>query len=220
LVSPSLAALQASDDSAKLSLLSSKAVRMQGLLIAIPVGVLCGLAGPALNWWLGPNFTFLAPLAWFVLVPLVIEGAFYPAFILIQTHEAISFTAIATAVIGLTNVLLGIALVKFTRLGMYGIAVSVAITSIIRHAIVLPAYAARVLRQPWYLYIQQQSQVVIQLGVTGVIAFLVSQYLTASRSFLQLVLAALFAGGIATILALLQLSADERARLLGIIRRR
>ena len=45
LVSPSLAALQASEDSVKLSELSSKAVRMQGLLISIPVGVLCGLAG-------------------------------------------------------------------------------------------------------------------------------------------------------------------------------
>ncbi|HEY3835905.1 MAG TPA: hypothetical protein VGL72_05020 [Bryobacteraceae bacterium] len=220
LVSPSLAALQASEDSVKLSELSSKAVRMQGLLISIPVGVLCGLAGPALNWWLGPNFVFLAPLAWLVLVPLVMEGSFYPAFILIQTHEAIAFTAIATAIVGVTNILLGIALVKFTSFGMYGIAIAVAATSLIRHAIVLPAYAARVLGQPWYLFIQQQSQVAIQLGVTGVIAFFVAQQMTSNRSFIQLLTAAIVAGGISAGLALVQLSQDERGRLLAIVRRR
>ena len=155
-----------------------------------------------------------------LLVPLVVEGSFNPAVIVVQTHEAIPFTAIATAVIGIANIVLGIVLVKFTNFGMYGVALAVAITSLIRHAVVLPIYAARVVHQPWYLLVQQQAQVVIQLGVTGVIAFVVAHYMTTSRSFIQLVLGAAFAGSIATGLALLQLSQDERARLLGIIRRR
>lgn len=221
LLSPSLAALQANEDSEKITDLSSKAVRMQGLLISIPVGVLCGLSSPALNWWLGPNFTFLAPLTWLILVPLVLEGSFYPAFILIQSPATIPFAAKASVAMGLLNVVLGVTLVKFTSLGMYGIALSTAATSLIRHGLVLPAYAASVLHKPWYTYIQQQSQGLIQLGLTGVIAFYTSQYLASgSRSFGSLVTAALLSGSVATCFVLLQLSHAERARLTGLIRRR
>jgi membrane protein EpsK len=219
LVSPSLAAFQAGDETEESAKLSVRAVRMQGLLISVPVGVLCGLAGPALNWWLGPSFTFLAPLAWLILVPLAIEGSFQPVFILVQLPRTIPFPAVATTVLGVMNVVLGVVLVKFTNLGMYGIACSVAFTSILRHAIVLPLYVARLLKQPWYLLIEQQARAVIQLGLTGAISLYAAHFLT-GRSLPQLVLVACIAGGISACFAILQLSHDERAFLLKKVRRR
>jgi len=41
-----------------------------------------------------------------------------------------------------------------------------------------PAYASSVLGKPWYLYIRHMAQIVIQLGLTGVIAFYVAGYLS------------------------------------------
>ena len=117
------------------------------------------------------------------------------------------------------NVILGIGLVKYTNMGMYGVAAAVAITSLLRHAVLLPIYAAKIMHQPWYVLIQQFAQVIIQFAITSVIAFYFSQFLT-TRSLPQLVLAATAAGSIATGLALLQLSRDERTRLLAMILRR
>ena len=219
LISPSLAAFQASEETDKAADLSIRSVRMQGLLIAVPVGVLCGLAGPALNWWLGPAFTFLSPLAWLILVPLAIEGSFYPVGVLIQLPKTIPFSAMITVALGVINVVLGIVLVKFTDLGMYGIAYAVAITSFIRHGVVLPMYVARLLKRPWYTLLQQQSQTVIQLGLTGAISLYAAHFLT-GRSLPQLVLVALLAGGVASIFALLQLNQSERMYLLKLVRRR
>jgi hypothetical protein len=153
------------------------------------------------------------------MVPLVVEGSFYPADILVKTPETVPFAASATVALGVVNILLGITLVKFTSLGMYGVAVSVAVTSLIRHGIILPVYGARLMGQPWYVFVQQQSQIIIQLGLTSVIALYVSQYLH-DRSLPPLMLAAVLAGGVATCFALLQLSRDERLRLLRLVRRR
>ena len=220
LISPSIAALHASGETKRLASLSRTAVRAQGLLIAIPVGVLCGLAGAALNWWMGPEFRFLAPLAWLILVPLVIEGSFNPVSILVSMPDTVKFFAKSAVVIGVANVILGVILVKYTGLGMYGMALAVAITSIIRHGVVMPIYAAHLMKQPWYLLIQQQAQTVIQLGLTGAIALYVAQYVGTARSLPNLVTAAFAAGSVATLLALLQLSRDERTRLIAVIRRR
>ena len=46
LLSSSLAAFQASEDEERVAHLARKGVRIQGLLMAIPIGILCGLAAP------------------------------------------------------------------------------------------------------------------------------------------------------------------------------
>ena len=219
LLASSLAAYQASEDHDQLAELSMKAVRMQGMLIAIPIGVLCGLARPALLWWVGPEFTFLAPIAWLILVPLVLEGSFNPLLILVQAPETLPFGAATAVSLGALNVVLGIVLVKFTSMGMYGIAVAVATTSVLRHAVVLPIYVARLMRKPWYLVVQQQAQIIIQLGITGAVGMYAAQFLH-TRSLPQLLLAATAAGSVSTVIAMLQLSKDERARLLALVRRK
>ena len=219
LLASSLAAFQASEEHERLAGLALKGVRMQGMLISIPVGVLCGLAGPALNWWLGPEFTFIAPLAWLILVPLVLEGSFNPVLVVVQAPDAVAFASKAVVGLGILNVLLGITLVKFTSLGMYGIALAVATTSVVRHGIVLPIYAARVIRLPWYSIIQQQAQIIIQLGITAVLGMYAAQFVH-SRSFIQLFLAACAAGTVAAAIAAAQLNQDERARILSLIQRR
>ena len=223
LVSPSVAAYQASGENEKLAHFAINSVRIQGMLISIPVGVLCGLAGPVLRCWLRPEYGYLAdllaPMAWLILVPLVLEGSFNPVFILIQAPEAIPFPAKASVALGLLNVVLGFSLVKFTGMGIYGMALAVATTLILRYAVVLPIYAAKVMHQPWYVLIQQQAQIVIQLAITGGLAWYASQYVH-GRSLPQLVLAASAAGAIATVIAALQLSQPERERLLALVRRR
>ena len=219
LLATSLVAFQASDDREQLVSLALKGVRIQGMLIAIPIGVLCGLAGPALRWWVGPEFTFLAPIAWLILVPLVLEGSFNPVLVVIQAPGVISFSAKAAVAMGLVNIALGIILVKFAGLGMYGVALAVASTSVLRHGVVLPIYAARVMGQPWYVIVQQQAQIIIQLAVTGTLALYAAQFLH-TRSFAQLFLAAIAAGSLASLVAILQLNAEERNRIAAIIRRR
>ena len=139
---------------------------------------------------------------------------------LVSMPDTVEFYAKSAVVIGAANVILGVTLVKYTGLGMYGMALAVAITSIVRHGIVMPIYASHLMKQPWYLLIQQQAQTVIQLGLTGAIALYVSQYVGTARSLPNLVTAAVAAGSVATILALLQLSRDERTRLIAVIRRR
>ena len=219
LLAGSLAAFQAGDEHERVAELAMKGVRILGMMIAIVVGVLCGLAGPALNWWLGADFVYLAPLAWLILAPLVLEGSFNPAMVVIYAPETIALPAKAAVVLGVINVVLGLCLVKFTGMGMYGVGLALATTSVIRHGVVFPIYAARVMRKPWYFLIQQQSQIIVQLGITGVLALYASQFLH-TRSLLQLALAALAAGGVATLIALVQLNQDERARLVSLVRRR
>ena len=162
---------------------------------------------------------FLAPLSWLILVPLAIEGSFNPALILLLAPKAIPFPSKAAVALGVLNVALGILLVKYTSMGMYGVGLALAITSALRHGVVFPMYAARIMGRPWYFLIQQQAQVMIQLGVTGALALYASTFIH-TKSLLDLALAAAAVGSVSALLALAQLQPDERARLFAVIRRR
>lgn len=216
LLSPSVVALQASGELDRLYELGSKAMRLQGMLISLPVGILCGLSAPVLNWWLGPDFVHLAPLTWLILVPLALEGAYYPIWQATQTQESVRYPAILTLGLGAANVLISVCVAKFTPLGVYGVALCSAVISVLRHGVFLPIYTARILARPWHAFLTPLAQTVIQVALTGVIGFLAAPYVK-DRSLLSLALVASVCGCIAAGPALAQLSSQERARLLKLV---
>lgn len=59
---------------------ANKAVRLNGLLLALPAALLGGLAGPFLTIWLGPSFSTIAPLLFIHAGYLVVSLAFMPLF--------------------------------------------------------------------------------------------------------------------------------------------
>jgi hypothetical protein len=125
--------------------LSKSAVKGLGLLLALPIGLICGFASQILILWVGPQFAHLAPLMWVLTLPLVINLAILPLFAINVAFNKVRIPGIVTLFMGVGNVILAISLSLFTGWGYYGVAIAGAIMLTLKNTFFTPWYATKII---------------------------------------------------------------------------
>jgi len=125
--------------------ITRSAVKLMGLAMALPIGLVCGFASQLLTVWVGPEFSFLAPLMIILTVHLVINLAVLPIFSINIAYNQVRFPGIVSLLMGLGNFALAIILSVYTNWGYYGVAVAGAIVLTLKNTFFTPWYATRVL---------------------------------------------------------------------------
>jgi O-antigen/teichoic acid export membrane protein len=126
---------------------TQRGIRFMGMFLAFPIGLLCGLSQPLLRRWLGESFVDLSPLMWLLVGPGVVNIAVQPMFAVNRGMNKVKMPAIATIIGGMTNLVLSIILVRYTRLGIYGVAVATIICLTGKNLIFTPIYGAVITNQ-------------------------------------------------------------------------
>lgn len=176
-LAPAFAAQHALENRAAMLDLSRRAMRLLGLVIALPVGLLAGLGKPLLATWLGPRFESLAPLAIAILLPLVIEGTHLPLSPVLLAVDRIRWPALTTVAIGVANLGLGTYLARNLGWGMYGVAAAAAIATVLRYGLFYPLYTARIMGQARHVYIVETLRALIAALVVTAAGVLLSRWL-------------------------------------------
>ena len=165
------------------------AVKLTGLTLALPIGLICGLVQPFLIVWLGPDFV---PLSWvliWMLLPLCINLLDGPFFNIEISFGKLKVPALFTFGFGILNLLMSIYLTP--RFGVMGLVSASAITLTANSSIFTPLFVARIMGLPWWHYLRQLVIIVFAtLSVAGV-SYLLSRAIPIT-SFLHL----LFASGL------------------------
>ncbi len=117
--------------------------KLLSLLIACAVGVLCIISSDLLSLWLGEKFRTFNLLFVLMLIHLPINLGVLPLFNVNRAYNKVKVVGIFTCVSGVLNLLLAIALVKYTDLGVMGVAIASGIILTIKNFIFLPFYVAR-----------------------------------------------------------------------------
>lgn len=125
--------------------ISRSAVKLMGLLMALPIGLICGFSPFILSLWVGPEYARLSPLMWVLLIHLSINMSVLPLFPINVAYNKVRIPAIITILLGIVNVLLAVAIPAITGWGYYGVAIAGAIVLTTRHFFFIPMYATRVL---------------------------------------------------------------------------
>jgi membrane protein EpsK len=172
--------LYAQNDLAGLARYGQMAVKYLGLLIALPIGLLCGLARPLLIVWLGPGFSDLSWLVVVLVSHLCINLAITPLFGIQEATNHVRLPGVLTLVMGLANVGLAVALALWSGWGFISIAISGAIVLTAKNAIFTPLYAARILKLPWHTFLRSVTSCVLGFVIVGAITFALSSYLELS----------------------------------------
>lgn len=123
----------------------TSAVKLMGIAIALPIGLICGFAPQVLTFWVGGKFAFLAPLMVLLTIHLVINLAVVPLFSLNVAYNKVRLPGILTLLMGIGNLSLAIALPLLFGWGYYGVAAAGAIMLTLKNAVFTPWYAARVM---------------------------------------------------------------------------
>lgn len=125
--------------------LSKTAVKFMGLSLALPIGLVGGLAAPLITIWLGREFSHLAPLLLLMVSHLIINLAVLPLFSINVATNSVKIPGIVTIIMGLGNLGLALVLPMAFGWGYYGVAAAGAIVLTCKNAIFTPWYATRVL---------------------------------------------------------------------------
>jgi len=125
---------------------SKSAVKLMGLFMALPIGLICGFSPMLLTIWVGQEYSLLAPLIVILTGNLAINLAVLPLFSINIAFNRVKIPGIVTLIMGIGNVLLAIILSLYTGWGYYGVAIAGAIVLTSKNAIFTPWYATRVLQ--------------------------------------------------------------------------
>lgn len=122
--------------------LARQAVKLLGLLLALPIGLICGLSGPLLTTWLGADFAGYWKLMWVLNLHLATNLVVRPMNTTNIARDQVRWPAVATLVAGLGNVALAILLAGRLGWGMYGVAAAGAIALTLRNSVFQPIYTS------------------------------------------------------------------------------
>ena len=125
-----------------------RSVKVMALLIGLPVGLLVGFSEPIIHLWLGARFAPPAGVTWLLLIPLVLEAAAAPRYLIGLAADKVPGWAYATLGSGLTSIAFAWIFVKQFHLDLFGVAAAVAAASLIRNGGFATYFTAKILDRP------------------------------------------------------------------------
>lgn len=132
--------------------LQKRAVRIMGLCLALPIGILMGLARQFLSIWLGPSFGDISSLFVVMLFHLPINLAVLPLFAIQTALNRVRVPGLVTLGLGLLNVTLSVAAASSNALGLMGVALAGALVLTLKNLFFTPLYSARIQKVPWWTF--------------------------------------------------------------------
>lgn len=144
---------------------SKSSVKLMGLIMAIPIGLICGFAPTVLTLWVGEEYSFLAPLLILLTGTLSITFTILPLFAINVAYNRVKIPGVVQIIAGVGNIALAIFLVQNTGLGYYGVALAAVIVLTLKNTIFTPWYTAHVLGIPGNSFFRPMLS-----GVVGTVA--------------------------------------------------
>lgn len=136
----------------EMKLYVNNAVKYTGIVLSLPIGILCGLGGTLLSLWINPEFAKYQ----FVLMILTIHlpiNLSVQALTSIQTATArLKVPALMTIVMGSINLILACFFVTYMDMGVLGIALAGSIVLTCKNLLFTPIYVAYITKSKWFTY--------------------------------------------------------------------
>lgn len=168
------------------------AVKLTGLAMALPIGLVCGFAPQLLTVWVGPEYANLSPLMVLLTIHLSINLAVYPLFSINVAYNRVRVPGIVTFFMGIGNIALAVALPLLTGWGYYGVAAAGAIVLTTKNAFFTPWYATKILGVDVHTFTRSMLPGISATILVGISAAILGFILTPATHLAALIIAFLF----------------------------
>jgi membrane protein EpsK len=177
----------------KLSVISVKCV---GLVMALPIALICIFSPQLFTIWVGASFAHLSSLLWMLLVPMTMIVAFRPLILSYAAYNKVRVPAIVTILAGILNLILAVILTYIFGFGEYGIAFAFIFAMILRNVVFVPWYTAKVEGVPPALFYYPAIPGFLAFVVLILLGLSLGSIVTIPASLLPIIL---ISGGISII---------------------
>ncbi len=147
------------------------AVKFMGLVIALPVSLICGFSRPLLQVWLGPDFVSLAPLLTLMTAHLCFNLSYMPLLKISLAVNRVRVPGLVQAALGAVNLGLAWLLAGPLGWGMAGVAAAGAVVLTVKNMVFTPLYAAHVLEMPRSTFYKEFFPLVALTGGLSILAW-------------------------------------------------
>ena len=154
-------------DFAGLRRLSSQSIKLLGLALALPVGLLCGFSRPLLSVWLGPSYQYLSTLLIIVTCHQSLNLCVRPLLNVQNAYNKLAWPGIMTLVIGGASLGLGALFAIWGKWGVLGVAVAVGVSWTAKNALYVPIHTAHIMKLPWWTFLPSSGPSVIGTLAVG-----------------------------------------------------
>ena len=120
------------------------AVKVVGVVMAMPIAFLAVFSDQILTLWVGPEYTSLSEMVLIAMVAMLCIGSITPSYPLTMVHLKIKVPGLMTFMFGALNVVLAVAVMEFTDLGLEGVMAVWALTMILKNVVFNTRYAEKV----------------------------------------------------------------------------
>lgn len=134
---------------------TATAVKITGLLMALPVALVCIFSSQLLTIWVGPQFSHLSPLVWILVAPVILQIMISCISPITVAYDRVKSLATLTLPLGIANILLAVLFSYTLGIGMYGVALAGLLTLVIRYGLVNPLFIASVVHVPLLMYVRK-----------------------------------------------------------------
>lgn len=146
-----------------------RATKFMGLLIALPIGLVCGFSMPLLTRWLPPTFTGLSPLMCLLVGPGIVNIIVRPMFSIYRGMNKVKVPAIVIVTGGAINVILTILLIKYTTMGLYGAALASMLCLTSKNLFFTPIYTAALLGQAKSIFFKDMIPGILMTALVSLV---------------------------------------------------
>lgn len=148
---------------------SSITVKSIGLLMALPIALVCVFSPQLLTIWVGARYAHLAPLVWLCVAPVIFQVMVSCISPITVAYNRIRDLVMLTLPLGFANVIFAFLVPYATETGMYGVAIVGAITLVLRYGVVNPVFISNVVGIPPSFYMKKMLY-----GVGGLIVLAIA----------------------------------------------
>lgn len=195
-----------------------RAIRLVGLTVGWPAGLISGFAAPFLSLWLGPEAAGLATLLLVMTIHLPLNLCVLPMFGIQIATNKVRTPGVVTCVMGLANLGLALFLAGPAGWGMMGVAVAGLIMLTAKNLLFTPMYAARCLHRPLTSFYRDIAPALISSLVLTGACRLIAQFVSIDGWAELALIAALVSVAYVSFMWLVVLTSDERKAVRGLLR--
>jgi len=167
------------------------AVKVMGIFMALPIGLLCGFSTQVLTIWLNSsgkpidfNPADFALLLVLMAFHLTINMSVLPLFAINMAYNRIRVPGIATLIMGIGNVSLAVALpllmmyvLNRPDIAFYGVAIAGATVLTLKNAIFTPWYTSKIIGVKPTIFVKSMIMGVVCTVLVAVVSYVVGYYI-------------------------------------------
>lgn len=198
-------------DTAGLIKFSLFAMKCMALFMAPIIGLICMFSPQLFTVWMGDDkFVHLTPLVWIVVSPVIIRVQISAISSIGVGYGKVKVPAFYGLFAGILNLCLSFTLPFIFGLGIYGVAISSAITMILHTGVSAPLYIAYIIHVPLYTFLRAILKGVGYLAGFAMIGIVVQTLFPVSSIFMSIVIGFGLLTGYAILVLTWILSQDEK----------